>query len=230
MAVNDREGPELRLEKSRIDAGVAFGLAAYAAGLGLLAVLDRVGVPDELLRLSVMILTVASFIVTATLQRSTRIVYFYAGGRILPTAYYGLAAAALAAGLFLCLLPTMLEDMDLPFLIAALGLGLACAFFATGHLLRRSASVSLAGFIAARFPQFSIRFIAALIVTICAGLVAWAGYDLDLRDRNGARSSGNRARRNAVLYRHGRWSRHGPMGGNWGGDHSFPRPDTPAHP
>jgi cation/acetate symporter len=180
MAVNERESPGFRLEKSQIDTGVAFGLAAYAAGLALLAILDLVGMPDELLRLSVVILTVASFVVTATLRRSTQTIFFYAGGRILPPTYSGLAATALVSGLFLCLLPTMVEEMDLPFMIAALGFGLGCAFFVTGRLLRRNASVSLADMIAARFPQLSIRLIAAIIGAVCAGLVAWAGYDLAL--------------------------------------------------
>jgi cation/acetate symporter len=181
MAVNDHESLGFRLEKSQIDAGVAFGLAAFAAGLGLLAILDRIGLPDSLLRLFVVILTLASFIVAAALRRSTRTVYFYAAGRILPTTYSGLAAAALAAGLFLCLLPTTVEDMRLPLLVAAFGLGLLCAFFTTGYLLRRNASVSLADLIATRFPQLSIRFIAAIIVAVCSGLIAWAGYDLALR-------------------------------------------------
>jgi cation/acetate symporter len=179
--VNDHERFGFRLEKARIDAGFGFGLAAFAAGLGLLALLDRIGLPDRLLRVFVLALTISGFLAAAAIRRTTRTAYFYAAGRVLPASYSGLAAAALTAGLFLCLLQLIVKDGRLSSLALSFGLGLFCAFFVTGYLLRRSAAVSLADLIAGRFPHLSVRFIVAIIVAACAALIAWSGYDLALR-------------------------------------------------
>jgi cation/acetate symporter len=179
--VNDHESLGFRLEKARIDAGFGFGLAAFAAGLGLLALLDRIGLPDRLLRLFVLALTISGFLATAAIRRTTRTAYFYAAGRVLSASYCGLATAALAAGLFMCLLQLVVKDARLSSLALGFGLGLFCAVFGTGYLLRRSAAVSLADLIAARFPHLSVRFIVAIIAATCAALIAWAGYDLALR-------------------------------------------------
>jgi cation/acetate symporter len=179
--VNEHENLGFRLEKSRIDAGVGFGLAAFAAALGLLALLDRVGLPDRLLRLFVLALMIAGFLATAAIRRTTRATYFFAAGRALPANYSGLAAAALAAALFLCLLQMTVTDVRLPSLILGFGFGLFSAVFVTGYLLRRSAAFSLADLIAVRFPHLSVRFIVAIVAAACAALIAWAGYDLALR-------------------------------------------------
>lgn len=163
-----------------MDAGVGFGLAVFAAGLGLLAVLDRIGVPDRLLRLLVLGLTIGALLVVATVRRTTRPAYFYAAGGTLPPRYSGLAAAALSAGLFFCLLPITTKDARLPSLALSFALGLAVAFFGTGTLLRRNAAFSVADLIATRFPQLSKSLIIALAAAACAGLVAFAGFDLAL--------------------------------------------------
>jgi cation/acetate symporter len=175
------ESPDLRLEKSRFDAGVGFGLAAFAVGLGLLAVLERIGMPDRLLRLLVLAATIAGFVAAAVIRRTTRTSYFYAAGNALPARYSGLAAAALSVGLLLCLLPIMVKDTRFPSLVVGFGLGLVCAFFGTGFLLRRNAAFSVADLIATRFPQLARHSIVAVIAAACAGLVAFAGYDIAMR-------------------------------------------------
>ncbi|MGO9004906.1 MAG: hypothetical protein ACLQIQ_14155 [Beijerinckiaceae bacterium] len=179
--MNEHESLGFRLEKSRIDAGFGFGLVAFVGGLGLLVLLDRIGLPDRLLRVFVLALTIFGFLAAAAARRTTRSAYFYAAGRLLSASYCGLAAAALAAGLFLGLLQMIVREARVPSLGLGFSLGLFCAFFVTGFLLRRSAAVSLADLIAARFPQFSVRLIVAIIAAVCAALISWAGYDLALR-------------------------------------------------
>jgi cation/acetate symporter len=179
--LNDIQGPGFEPDGRRFDAGVGFGLAAFGVGLGLLAVLDRIGLPDRLLHLLVLALTIAGFVAAAVAQRTTRTNYFYAAGNVLPPRYSGLAAAALAAGLFVCLLPITIKDARFPSLVIGFGLGLAGAFFGTGSLLRRSTAFSLADLIATRFPRLARHSIVAIIAAACAGLVAFAGYDLAMR-------------------------------------------------
>ena len=102
-----QQDTDAALARARIDGGFSFALAAFAVGLGLLAVLERVGLPDAALAASVGVLVFAGFVTIAAILRTMRPVEFYAGGRELPAPYAGLAYAGLAAGLFLPFLPPL---------------------------------------------------------------------------------------------------------------------------
>ena len=96
-----KDDSDAYLARASIDAGFSFALAAFFVGLGLIAVLARVGLPDTALRFCVWALIFAGLIVIAVRLRTMRPAEFYAGGRNLPPAYAAMAYAALAAGLFL---------------------------------------------------------------------------------------------------------------------------------
>jgi len=176
-----QQDTDASLARARIDGGFSFALAAFAAGLGLIAVLERVGLPDQALRLCVTAFILTGFVIIAALLRSMRPVDFYAGGRALPAPYVGLAYAGLSAGLFLPFLPPLPQGLGLNSLATGFGAGLFCAIFATGPYLRRSAAFSIADLAGSRFPHPLARCAIAGIAAICAGLVAMGGYEIALR-------------------------------------------------
>ncbi len=167
--------------RASIDAGFSFALAAFVVGLGLLAVLARVGLPDTALRFCVWAMIFAGFVVIAARLRTMRPAEFYAGGRNLPPAYTALAYAGLAAGLFLPFLPPLLPNVGFSSLATGFALGLAAALCLTGPYLRRSAAFSIADLVGMRFSHPLVRCAIAGIAAACAVFVALAGYDIALR-------------------------------------------------
>lgn len=167
--------------RARIDGGFSFTLAVFAVGLGLIAVLERVGLPEQALKLCVCALILGGFVLIAAIMRSMRPVDFHAGGRILPAPYAGLAYAGLSAGLFLPFLPPLPAGLGLNSLVAGFAAGLILCVLATGPYLRRSAAFSPADFIGSRFPDPFARSAIAVIAAICAALVAIGGYAFALR-------------------------------------------------
>ena len=176
-----KDDSDAYLARASIDAGFSFALAAFFVGLGLIAVLARVGLPDTALRFCVWALIFAGLIVIAVRLRTMRPAEFYAGGRNLPPAYAAMAYAALAAGLFLPFLPPLLPGVGFASLAVGFILGLAAALCVTGPYLRRSAAFSIADLVGIRFPQPLVRCAIAMIAAGCAVFIALAGYDMALR-------------------------------------------------
>jgi cation/acetate symporter len=176
-----QQDTDATLARTRIDGGFSFALAAFAIGLGLLAVLERVGLPDSALEASVGVLVFAEFVIIAGILRTMRPVDFYAGGRALPPPYAGLAYAGLAAGLFIPFLPPLPQNLGLSSLFVGFGAGLICAVFGTGLYLRHRGAVSIADLAGSRFPHPVARIVIAGITATCAGLVAMGGYEIALR-------------------------------------------------
>lgn len=169
------------LVRDRIDGGFSFALAAFASGLGLLVVLERVGLPDRALRFCVGALTFSELVVIAGLLRTMRPADFYAAGRSLPSVYAGLAYAGLIAGLFLPFLAALPHDIGLTSIIWGFCLGLLCTSLLTGPYLRRSAAFSVADLVGVFFPNPLTRIATAGIAAACAAFVAIAGYESALR-------------------------------------------------
>jgi cation/acetate symporter len=169
------------LARTRIDGGFSFALAAFAIGLGLLAVLERVGLPDPALKACVAALVFSEFVIIAAILRTMRPVDFYAAGRALPPPYAGLAYAALAAGLFLPFLPPLAQGLGLNSIVDGFGVGLFCAVFVTGPYLRYRGASSIADLAGSRFPNPVARMFIAAITASCAALVAIGGYEIALR-------------------------------------------------
>ena len=168
--------------RASIDAGFSFALAAFVLGLGLLAFLARVGLPDTrsaLLRLGDDLRRPRRSSQRGCARCGRR--EFYAGGRNLPPAYTALAYAGLAAGLFLPFLPPLLPDVSFSSLAVGFALGSAAALCVTGPYLRRSAAFSIADLVGMRFPHPLVRCAIAGIAAGCAVFVALAGYDIALR-------------------------------------------------
>lgn len=176
-----KDNSDAYLARASIDAGFSFALAAFAVGLGLLAVLARVGLPESALRFGVPAVIFAGLIVIATRLRTMRPAEFYAGGRNMPAFYVGLTYAGLAAGLFLPFLPPLLPGVGFSSLATGFALGLAAALCITGPHLRRSAAFSIADSVGLRFPHPVVRCAIAIVAAGCAVFVALAGYDIALR-------------------------------------------------
>jgi len=160
-----------------MDGGFSFALAAFAIGLGLIAVLERIGLPDRALRFCVGAMIFFGFVIIAALLRTMRPVDFYAGGRSLPSAYAGLAYAGLATGLFLPFLPPLPQGIGFASVATGFGVGLCCALFTTGPHLRRRGAFSIADLVGSYFPHPIARCAIAAIAAFCAMLVAIAGYE-----------------------------------------------------
>ena len=179
--MNQDESSDAQIDHARIDGGFGFASAAFALGLGLLAVFERIGLPDEVLQIGVIALIFAGLVVVALLLRTMRPIDFYAGGRSLPGSYAGIAFAAVALGLFLPFLPP--SRLGIGVVAAAAGFGIGClwALFATGPILRRSGARSLADLIASRFPHILVRVPMVLLMGFCAACIALGGYEIALR-------------------------------------------------
>src|SRR5579863_8205118 len=181
LPVTLKDNSDAYLARASIGAGFSFALAAFAVGLGLLAVLARVGLPDSALRFGVPAMIFAGLIVIAARLRTMRPAEFYAGGRNLPAPYVALTYTGLAAGLFLPFLPPLLPGVGFSSLATGFALGLAAALCITGPYLRRSAAFSIADLVGLRFPNPLVRCASAIIAAGCAVFVALAGYDIALR-------------------------------------------------
>lgn len=174
-----QQDTDASLVRTRIDGGFSFALAAFAIGLGLLALLERVGLPDIALKSCVGVLVFSEFLITAALLRTMRPGEFYAG--TLPPPYAGLAYAGIAAGLFLPFLPPLSEGVGFNSLAAGFVIGLIGAAFVTGPYLRHCGASSVVDLAASRFPHPLARVAVALIVALAAALVTIGGYGVALR-------------------------------------------------
>ncbi len=168
---------DAQIDRARIDGGFSFALAAFLLGIGLLAVLDRVGMPDDMLRAGLLALLFCGLVVVSIWLRTMRIAAFYAAGRIIPSVYAGMVVASLGCAFFLPLLPP-LAGVGFFSIFIGVGLGLLWLLFVNGPLLRRSGFYSFADVIGTRFPLPIIRVPMVLLVAFCSACVALAGFEI----------------------------------------------------
>lgn len=166
------------LERAAIDGRVAFATAAFALAAGLVALLDRVGVPERLVAVLAPVAALSGLATLGLLLRSMRISRFYAGGRAVPAVYAGLALASLAAGLFMPFALAVPGGTSLTGLIVGFGAGLAVAALVTGPLLRKTGAFSVPDLLAARFPNLALRLGSVVVVAAVAILITLAGYEV----------------------------------------------------
>jgi cation/acetate symporter len=165
-----------RFQRAGIDGRFAFALAILLSGIGLLALMSRVGVPDGLVRALAVLFVLAGITLIGGLLRTMRVSWFYAAGRALPAPYAGLAMAGLGTALFLPFIPPVPQGMSLAELFAGFACGMAGAGLVTGPLLRKTGAFSIPDLITARFPHLSARLGAILLTAAVTILIALAGY------------------------------------------------------
>lgn len=167
-------------DRASIDGRVAFAMAAFVAGASLVALLDRVGVPEGVVGLLGPALALCGLALIGVLLNAVRISRFYAAGRAVPAPYAGLALAALTVAFALPFAP---PGAGAPLAELGLGLvlGLTLAAFVTGPLLRKTGAFSLPDLIAARFPSLGVRLGAVAVVAGLSLAVAGAGLELSAR-------------------------------------------------
>ena len=169
------------LERAAIDGRVAFATAAFALAAGLVALLDRVGVPERLVAALGPTAALTGLATVGLLLRSMRISRFYAGGRAVPAAYAGLAIASLAAGLFMPFVLPVPGGTSLTGLLVGFGAGLVVAALVAGPLVRKTGAFSVPDLLAARFPNMALRLGSVVVVAAVAVLVTLAGYEVAVR-------------------------------------------------
>jgi len=161
------------LERARIDGRAAFAGAAYLIGVGLIFLLARLGAPDGLVRALGPLFALAGLALLGLLTRSTRVPAFFAADRAIPAPYAGLAFAAIAAGLVLCLGPP--GDSPLP--LAGVALGLLVGALAVAPLLRATGASAPSDLMATRFASRPLRLFLAALLFVIGALVATAGFE-----------------------------------------------------
>lgn len=169
------------LERASIDGRVAFAVTAFVLAVGLVALLDRVGVPERIVGVLAPVVLLAGLAIVGLLLRSMRISRFHAAGRAVPAPYAGLAFMALSAGLFLPFLPPVPGGASLTGLLIGFGLGLLLAALVTGPLLRKTGAFSLPDLLSGRFPQLGLRLGVVTVVGAVALLIAAAGFEMAVR-------------------------------------------------
>jgi len=165
-----------RLPRRSIDGRFAFGMAVLLSGIGLLALMDRIGVPEGFIRASALLFSLTGLGVVAALLRTMRISTFYAAARGVPAPYAGLAIAGLGATLFLPYLPPEPQGTTLSALFAGFACGIMLIGLVTGPILRKTGALSLPDLITARFPKLSARLATIFFTAIIGFLVTLAGY------------------------------------------------------
>lgn len=165
------------IERGALDSRVSFAIAAFVALAGLLALLDRVGAPEGLVRLLGPAFVLAALATVGVLLRSMRVSQFYAAGRSVPTPYVGFGALAICAGLALPFVPPATETLGLS-TAAGAAIGLTAALLVLGPYLRKTGAFSVVDLIATRFPNVALRLGLAVTVAAVGALVGLAGFDL----------------------------------------------------
>jgi len=165
------------LERAGVDGRVAFAMAAFALGAGLVALLDRVGVPEKLVGALGPFLALFGLTIIGLLLRSMRVSRFYAGGRAVPAPYAGLALAALGAGLFAPFVPPLSQNVSLAGLLAGFGSGITFAALVTGPFLRKTGAFSIPDLLSGRFPNLALRLGVIIVIAAMSLLVAIAGFN-----------------------------------------------------
>lgn len=169
------------LERASIDGRVAFAVFAFVASAGLVALLDRIGVPEAVVGVMGPAIALVGLALIGALMHAVRISRFYAAGRAAPAPYAGFAMTALTVGFLLPFLPPAPGQAPLGSLAIGLAAGFVLTALVTGPLLRKTGAFSLPDLIAGRFPGLSVRLGAVAVVAGVSLAVGAAGLELATR-------------------------------------------------
>ncbi|MDB5510371.1 MAG: Cation/acetate symporter [Hyphomicrobiales bacterium] len=170
-----------RRDRATLDGRITFTTAAFGLGAGLLVLLDRVGLPQNIAVLAGFVLAVATLCAVGLFVRSVKISTFYAAGRSIPATYGGLAAAACIAGVAMIFLPPLPDGLTLTAIALGLAAGVAILTLVSAPIIRKSGAFSMADLLALRFPALAFRLVAILVIAAICGLTALAGFEQAIR-------------------------------------------------
>ena len=153
-----------------------FAAAAFLLGMGLIAVLERVGAPDGFVRALGPLIALLGLGVVGFLTRAHDLLDFLSARRAAPALYGGLAFAATAAGLTTAMASAFGGVSALPSAGVAAGLVGSALLVAPG--LRGAKATALADVLATAFPAAPTRIAFAVALGATGLLTAIAGFDL----------------------------------------------------
>lgn len=163
-------------EHERADGLAVFAAAAFLLGIGLIAVLERVGAPDAFVQALGPLFALLALGVIGALTRAPSLIDFLAARRSAPPLYCGLAFAATAAGLIAAVSSGPGGAATPPWLGVATGL--AGAALIVGPAIRAAKASALADVLATSFPANSTRLAFSILLGSIGFLTAIAGFDL----------------------------------------------------
>lgn len=157
------------------------GLAVSAAVLLAVSVvtilvLERIGVPAGLVRPAGPILALIGLAALGLGVRGADLASFLAARRGAQPFYGGLAVVGLAAGMAVCLYPSLASLSDLPTLGAAVGVALGS--LVVGPLVRRSGATSPNDLVATHFGVSPASVVAGIAAWTAAAQTALAGFQV----------------------------------------------------
>ncbi len=157
--------------------GLAVAAAVlFAAGVATALVLDRIGLPAGLVRAIGPVLTLIGLAVFGLGARNADLAAFLAARRSAPAFYGGLALAAVAAGMALCLYPGLGSFSDPPPLGVAAGAALGAIVF--GPLVRSFGATSANDIVATRFSGSPAAVVSGIVAWATAAATALAGFQI----------------------------------------------------
>ena len=163
-------------EREQIDGRAIFAATAFAAGVGVIAALERVGAPDGLVEGLGPLFAFAAVSVIGFSNRAANLTDFLAARRAIPSFYAGLAFAAVLGGVALALISGAESPAHVQWLPVAAGAAFAGIVMAPAI---RAGNVSSAiDVLATRFPARPARAAFAIALFACGALAAWAGFAL----------------------------------------------------
>lgn len=167
--------------RARLSGRAGFAFAVFAATLGTLLLLDRIGMAERIVAALGPIFILGAFGVFGVLSRTTRVADFHVAGRIVPATYAGLAVAALTSSILGALAPPVVAPTGFLSIVLGLGLGLLGLAVWTAPALRRAGGYSPVDMLAARFPSAIVRGVLAIVAMASALLLAVAGVESGAR-------------------------------------------------
>lgn len=156
-----------------------FGFASLILWMGLVLILDRIGLPIQINFVLSLIFSAFGLIVIGILVRTMRLSAFYVLNRQLNLAQSALSMAALGSAL---VIPAAIYSggWNLPAQACALIIGFGLFGLITAPVLRAAQVLTPIDLIMARFPHPLIRGLLILTSTCACLLIAAAGFQLAL--------------------------------------------------
>ena len=163
-------------EHERAHGLAAFAAAAFLLGMGIIAVLERVGAPNGFVQALGPLLALLALCVIGVLTRAPNLLDFLTARRTAPTFYGGLAFAATAAGLVMAMASGSGGGSSLPW--TGVAVGLASAALIVAPAIRGAGASALTDVLATCFPAMKTRIAFTLAVALASLLTAIAGFEL----------------------------------------------------